>query len=197
MGWLDWLTGTKPQKKNYWTPQQQQAGREYYEHPIQQTPLYGAGSDFLMKILSQDPEMMKQFEAPYMRQFNEQIAPGIAQRFATAGTGAGATLGSGFTNSMSQAGSALQEQLASMRANLGMQAAGGALQYAQQPYNNTVAGAGMSGQYLQPGTTGVLPYAAGGLAAGAGAGMVGPLANWASGWWGGQPQAGNPGGGMR
>lgn len=93
-------------------------------------PMYQQGSDFLSRILSQDPEMMKQFEAPMMRQFNEQVVPGIAERF----SGMGARSSSAFNQTMGQAGAGLSEQIAAMRANLGMGAAQQAFGYAQLPF---------------------------------------------------------------
>jgi hypothetical protein len=106
----------------------------------QQNPLYQQGSSYLQSILSQDPEMMKQFEAPAMRQFNEQIVPGIAERF----SGAGARSSSGFNQAMGQAGSGLAERLASMRAGLGMQAQNAAMGYAQIPFQEAYNTQGMN-----------------------------------------------------
>lgn len=50
------------------------------------------------------------FAAPYKRQFNEQIIPGISERFA----GLGGLSSSGFQQSLGQAGAGLSENLASM-----------------------------------------------------------------------------------
>lgn len=106
---------------------------------IQQSPLYQQGSSFLQNLLSGSPEATAAFEAPYMRQFNEQIVPGLAERF----TGLGAQSSSAFTQALGSAGASLQEQLASLRGNLGLQAAGQGLQYAQQPISNYQGMAGL------------------------------------------------------
>lgn len=101
---------------------------------IENQPLYQQGSDYLSKIMSQDPETMKQFEAPMMRQFNEEIVPGVAERF----SGMGARSSSAFNQTMGQQAGSLSERLASMRANLGMGAAQQAFGYAQMPFQQAM-----------------------------------------------------------
>jgi hypothetical protein len=96
---------------------------------ITKDPNYQAGTGYLQKIISQDPEMMKQFEAPVMRQFNEQIVPGLSEQFA----GAGALNSSGFQQTMGQAAGSLSERLAQMRAQLGMEASQHLFGYSQLP----------------------------------------------------------------
>lgn len=72
--------------------------------------------NYLSQILSDDPELMKQFEAPAMRQFDEEIVPGIAERFSA--LGAGSQRSSAFPQQIAAAGSRLSENLAAQRANL-------------------------------------------------------------------------------
>lgn len=100
------------------------------ESEASQNPLFQEGQSYLQSILSQNPEMMKQFEAPYMRQFNEEIVPGLAERFSEMG----ARNSSAFQQAMGQAGAGLSERLATMRANLGMNAAQQGLGYSQVPF---------------------------------------------------------------
>lgn len=100
-----------------------------------QSPLYQQGVGYLNRILSQDPEMMRQFEAPEMRRFNEQTVPGLAERFA----GAGALNSGAFNQSMAQEAGSLSERLQAMRAGLGMQAAGMGLDYAQLPFQEQMS----------------------------------------------------------
>lgn len=102
-----------------------------------------SGLNYLQGIMSQDPAMMKQFEAPYMRQFNEEVVPQIAERFA----GMGGMNSSGFQQTMGQAGSSLMERLAALRGGLGMAAAQQAAQYAQLPMQRQQ----MQGQFAQAG----------------------------------------------
>jgi hypothetical protein len=108
---------------------------------IQQSPLYQQGSSYLSSLLSGSPEATAAFEAPYMRQFNEQIVPGLAERFS--GLGAGAQSSSAFSQALGAAGAGLQENLASLREGLRGQAAGQALGYAQQPISNLQGLAGL------------------------------------------------------
>lgn len=149
-----------------------------YEKGIQSNPLYQQGSDFLQKLLSGDTSM---FEQPLMQQFEQQIIPGIAERFAGMGTGAGAGGSSAMYNSMGQAGNNLMGQLGAMKGNMQMQGLGQALQYSQQPYQNMLGGLNVNTQAYQPGSQGmlapILSAVAGGLSGGMGMGMAGPLMN--------------------
>ena len=101
------------------------------------SPVEGAGLTHLQNLLGRTPEEhLKDFEAPYMRRFNEEIAPAIAERY----SGANAGRGSGFQNSIMHAGAGLTENLASLKGNLinqmlgqQTQAANVGLGYAQLP----------------------------------------------------------------
>lgn len=77
-----------------------------------QGPLSGALRN-LQSMLSGGAEA---FEAPAMRQFQEQIVPGIAERFT--GLGAGAQGSSAFGQQLGAAGAGLAERLAMQRAGL-------------------------------------------------------------------------------
>lgn len=74
----------------------------------------------LQKMLSDDPEAFKEFEAPFKRQFEEQTVPGLAERFS--GAGAGAQRSSAFGQALSSAGAGLSENLAQLRGGLKMNA---------------------------------------------------------------------------
>src|SRR5690606_1454519 len=65
----------------------------------------------------------QQFTQPYMDQFNQQIVPGLSERFAGAGAMGGGLSSSGFGQSLSAAGGNLQNTLAALKSQLGMQAA--------------------------------------------------------------------------
>ena len=73
------------------------------------------GLGFLSNILGGDTS---KFEAPLMRQFEEQTIPGLAEQFA----GMGATNSSAFQQALGGAGAGLMENLGAMRGNLQMQA---------------------------------------------------------------------------
>jgi len=128
---------------NNWNKEQQAASKDFFGNPIQNNPLYQSGSSYLQQMLSNDPNAYAQFNAPYMQQFQQQVIPGLSERFAGMGTGAGGLNSSGFNQSIAQAGSGLQSTLASLREQLRGQASQQALGYAQQPYSNTLAGLGL------------------------------------------------------
>lgn len=142
MGFFDFVTGKPEQfkQKTLHTKEQQQALIDYLRNPINQTPLYESGQNYIQQLLSNQPGAYEAFEKPYMQNFEQNIAPQIAERFAAGqgygGTGGGALYSSGFQNSIAQAGANLQAQLAALRGGLQMQALPEALTYAQQPYSN-------------------------------------------------------------
>lgn len=88
---------------------------------------YGRGQQNALNLQQQymDPssQAVQQFTQPYMDQFNNQIVPGLAERFAGAGAMGGGLSSSGFGQSLSTAGSQLQNQLAALKAGIGQQAA--------------------------------------------------------------------------
>lgn len=110
------------------------------------------------------------FASPYMQQFEQQILPMIAERFA----GSGALSSSGFGQALGGAGAGLQSNLAQLFSQLQQQSAG--QQYGQ--FNN-MTGMGLGYQpfaYMQnPGSEGLLPGMAKGFAQGAGQGFAGGL----------------------
>lgn len=76
----------------------------------------GMGLENIMGILSGDPEALEAFQAPAMRQFEEQIVPGIAERFT--GMGGGAQQSSAFQQALGGAGASLAERLSAQKAGL-------------------------------------------------------------------------------
>jgi len=101
---------------------------------IQNNPQYQQGQEYLNSLFN-DPEFFNKFEAPLKRQFNEEIAPDLANRFASQGSGG--SLGStGFRNQLAREGSNLSTNIAALRGQLQQAGAGQALQYAQAPFQN-------------------------------------------------------------
>jgi hypothetical protein len=148
-GYSSFNTGTK-QQSNFL---QQLLGQlQGQSSNIGQNPLFQQGSNFLQQLLSGSPESSAAFEAPAMRQFNEQIVPGIAERFS--GLGAGAQSSSAFQQALGQAGAGLSENLQALRSGLQMNALPQALGYAQQPISN-LQGFGQLGLGTQ--TKGFMP----------------------------------------
>lgn len=115
-------------------------------------------------------EAYNQFSSPYLQQFQEQLLPQIAERFA----GAGALSSSGFGQALGGAASGLQAQLAQLFSQLQSQAAG-------QQYNqfNQLSQQGLNYQpfaYNQKqGSSGMLAPLLGGLATAVGGPLGGAL----------------------
>jgi len=122
---------------------------------------------YLSQILSGSPEALEAYRAPAMREFREEIVPGLAERFS--GMGAGAQGSSAFGQQMGAAGASLAERLAAMKAQQQQQAVGqlGGL------YGMGMQPAFQWGQL--PGTQGALAPIMGGLgqALGMGGGLFG------------------------
>lgn len=76
----------------------------------------GAGDVYqkLFGLASGNEGMFEQLEAPALRQFQQQIAPGIAQRYAGGGIGAS----SGMQNSLASAGANLAQDLQAQRTGI-------------------------------------------------------------------------------
>jgi len=130
----------------------------------------GSGLQYLQGLLQGGPEAMAAFEAPMMRQFEQETMPMIAERFAGMGSH-GAGQSSAQNLAFAQAGRELQENLAGMREGLKMQGLSqlqGLLGQGMMPSLENV--------YMQP-TQGAL----GGLMGGVGSGLgmafgAGPMA---------------------
>lgn len=102
-------------------------------------PLFQEGSDQIMQMLQGDTSLI---EAPLMQQYEQEILPGIAQRFG----GLGAQSSSGYQNALASAGGNLAGQLGQLRYGAKQSALDKALQYAgmrQQGLSN-LAGLGMN-----------------------------------------------------
>jgi len=185
MALLDFLFGKRDKLKQIPTmaPFQQQALQGLFQNPLQNNPLYQQGSSYLQQLLSGSPESFANFEAPYMQNFQQNIVPQLAERFAGSGTGSGALSSSGFQNSLGQAGRNLQTDLAGLRSGLQAGALPQALGYAQQPYSNAIAGSQIpSFSYLnQRGQQGLIPGIGNTLGMGFG---MGPLTNYFNSYFG-------------
>jgi hypothetical protein len=149
---------------------------------------YQQGQDWLQSMFS-DPEFFNKFEAPMMRNYEENTIPDLANRFAGMGTG-GALGSTGFRNQATREAGNLHANMAAMRGGLQSQGVNQSMQYAQQPFQNLMQmyqqalGQPVNNQY-QPATAGM-----GNLAA--------PFASGAASYWGagGGMGGGNQGGGM-
>lgn len=104
---------------------------------------FGDSADYYRSLLSDDSEDYNAFAAPEMRQYREQILPGIAEQFA--GFGAGGLSSSGFNNAASGAGTDLAERLGAIRASLRQQGAQGL-----QNIGNQSLGTQFTGNFARP-----------------------------------------------
>lgn len=167
----DWIFGTPDKLKKVATGTPEQQGLHsnilnQLQQMIQSGGGYNLAQNYNKSILQPGQEGFNQFAQPYMQQFNEQVLPGIAERFA----GAGALSSSGFGQALGGAASGLQSQLAQLFSQLQQQAA-------QSEYGqfNQMANQGLNYQpfaYQQKqGTAGML----GPLATGLGTALGGPL----------------------
>lgn len=105
------------------TPEQQALHNQILAQAMgmnQQGGGYQNAQNYYNSLFQPGNQAYENFAAPYMNQFNEQILPQIAERFA----GAGALSSSGFGQSLGAAGAGLQAQLAQLFASLQNQAAG-------------------------------------------------------------------------
>jgi len=116
MAFLDFLFGKGERVKSIpkYTPQQENVLEQLLGQSQQGIP---DALNFLFNILGQDEEALKAFEAPALRQFEEQILPTIAERF-TGSLGEGSQRSSAFGQQLGKAGAGLAENLAAQRANL-------------------------------------------------------------------------------
>lgn len=138
-----------------------------------QNPLFGAGQSYLQNLLSGSPEAFSAFEAPLKRQFEQETIPGITERFAGMGTGAGGLNSSGLQQSLARAGEGLSTNLGALRGQLQMQALPQALGYAQAPINNLLQAIGLvPGQHYEiPGQPGLVQSGLSSFAQGFGGGF--------------------------
>ena len=95
----------------------------YYDNP-----LYQQGQNYLQNALSNDPAAYKAYEAPQLRQFQQNVGS-LSERFG----GAGAISSSGFQQALGSMTTDLQERLAELRAGIQERALPQALQYAGAP----------------------------------------------------------------
>jgi len=117
---------------------------------------FGQAADYYRDLLSNDSQTMNQMAAPQMRQFNEEIIPGLSEQFA--GMGSGGLSSSGFRNAAVNAGTDLSERLGAIRAQLRQQGAAGLANLGQtglQSYSQNME--------TQPGTKGFLDTVSSGI----------------------------------
>jgi hypothetical protein len=110
---------------------------------------FGQAADYYRNNLSDNPADFNAFAAPQLRQYNQDIVPGISEQFA--GMGAGGLSSSGFRNAQVQGATDLSERLGAMRANLRQSAAEGLQNIGRQGLQNY-----SQNMVTEPGSEGVL-----------------------------------------
>ncbi len=182
---LGQMNGKNAEQQSSYSPQQQGGINDILNMvkgmkgnaDITQNQGFQNGQNWLNDLFN-DQNFFDKFQAPMERQFSEQTAPDLANRFAGMGSG-GSTGSTAFCNQANREGENLQEKIAAMRGGMQQQGVNQGLQYAQQPFNNMMnmyglgLGSPMMNQYA-PATTGGF----GSLAA--------PFAQGATSYWGGQ-----------
>jgi len=132
---------------------------------------YNLAEQYQNRMLQGDPEAYAQWAQPYETQFNEQMLPGIAERFAgLSGAHGNPANYSGFGQAIGGAATQFKSNLASLYAQIQQQAA----QHATGQYN-TLNSLGLGTQAFQnayqPGSVGALGQIASGAGQGIGQGI--------------------------
>lgn len=124
-GFSEWLFGS-PDKLNKvptGTPQQEALHNNILSQAMNMSQKgggYDRAQDYYSNLLGPNQQQAyDQFSQPYLQQFQDQILPMIAERFA----GGGALSSSGFGQAVGGAGAGLQGQLAKLFASLQSEAA--------------------------------------------------------------------------
>ena len=147
---------------------------------LSQSPTYQSGVDYLQNLYSQSPDAFERFKQPYMRQFQQETMPSIAERFASMGSG-GNLSSSSFNQALARAGEGLSSTLGSQMEQLKAQMIPQLLSYGQAPMNQysdmmmNMLGLNPVENVYQPGSTGFLGNLASGMATGAGHAFGGPF----------------------
>jgi hypothetical protein len=175
MAWYDFLIGSRDKFKQIPTigKGQQQA------LDAQSQGLSGLSPQifsYLQDLFSNNSQSQQNFAAPFMRQFNEQTVPGLAETFG----GVGALSSSGFQNALGQAGAGLQENLAALRE----QSRGQGLNAFQGLMGQNLSAKPFENVFMQ-GQQGLLQPLLSGLASSFGGPLGGGIASWLSSLLGG------------
>lgn len=143
---------------------------------------FGTAADYYRDLLSDNPADLQSFSAPALRQYNQDIVPGLSEQFA--GMGSGGLSSSGFRNAQIQGATDLAERLGQIRANLRQAGAAGLQNIGQLGLQS------FQQNYEQPGTEGFLSSVAPAVGTAIGTAVGGPaggaLGNLAGSWFGGK-----------
>lgn len=96
----------------------------YNQWNQQASQLGGAGGGYqnamqlLQDYLNPQSDVYKNFEKPYLQEFEQKTVPGLAEKFAGFGAQGGGLSSSGFGQALGAAGANLQTDLASMKSQM-------------------------------------------------------------------------------
>lgn len=130
---------------------------------------FGQSADYYRNLLGDNSADFNAFAAPQLRQYNQDIVPGIAEQFAGFG-GSGSLGSSGYRNAQIQGATDLAERLGSIRAGLRQQGAQGLANIGQtglQPYSQNMV--------AQPAHEGLLSSFAPAVGGAIGTAFLGPI----------------------
>lgn len=183
----NFLTGTPAKRENVSTllPQQEGLANQLFAAGKGRGAggAFGDTADYYRNLMSDDSADYNAFAAPQLRQYNEDIVPGISEQFA--GMGAGGLSSSGFRNAQVQGATDLAERLGALRANLRQSGAAGLANIGQMGLGNYSQN--METQAGSPGFLSTVAPAIGSAAASAFGGPIGGgIASMANNWFGGR-----------
>lgn len=148
---------------------------------------FGTAADYYRNLLSDDSADYNAFAAPALRQYSQDIVPGLSEQFA--GMGSGGLSSSGFRNAQIQGATDLAERLGALRANLRQHGAQGLQNIGQVGLQNY-----SQNMVTEPGSEGLLGALAPALGTAAGTFLGGPAggaAGYAAGNWLSNSMGGN------
>lgn len=180
-GIFDFLFGNKPENKqqSVLTGGQNNLLNQIISQLGQmQNGGFGDAMSILQQYLNPESDIYKNFEQPYLNEFNQQTVPGLAERFSGMGAMGGGLSSSGFGQALSSAGGNLQSNLAAMKTDRQRQSINDFLGQYNQQSGQALGTRAFENQYY-PGTGGLFGNLLGSLGSGLGsAGGLG-LANYA------------------
>lgn len=182
------FTGSPEKRENVSTLRPEQEGLYNQLVNAGQRPgaggAFGTTADYYRNLLSDENADFNAFAAPALRQYNQDIVPGLSEQFAAMGAGGSGLSGSAFRNAQLQGATDLAERLGAIRANLRQAGAQGLANIGQmglQPYSQNMI--------TQQGTPGFLSSVSPAVGSAAGMALGGPLGgaigNLAGNWFGG------------
>jgi len=190
------LTGSPEERENVSTlrPEQEETYQQLQNAAQGRgaSGAFGTSADYYRDLMSNDNEDYNAFAQQALRQYNEDIVPGISEQFA--GMGSGGLSSSGFRNAQIQGATDLSERLGALRANLRQRGAEGL-----QNIGNSSLGNFSQNMVTKQGSQGLIGQVGPALVSAGAAALGGPAAGAAAypiannmfnrgGGGGGQPQ---------